>query len=123
MKPTNTMQHKNYTCQVLYSNVTDSLTGKVLGMNSLPAFSGKTVGELREAFHHVIDEYLLSCNEKGETPARAFTGNFTVRTTPAIHEALTLHAVSQHTVLAQVMQSAIYEYLGNHDIQVADGEG
>lgn len=123
MKPTNTMQYKNYTCQVLYSNVTDSLTGKVLGMNSLPAFSGKTVTELREAFHAVMDKYLLSCDEKGEPPARAFTGNFTVRTTPAIHEALTLYAVSQGTVLAQVMQSAIYEYLENHDIQVAEGEG
>lgn len=123
MKPTNTMQYKNYTCQVLYSNVTDSLTGKVLGMNSLPAFSGKTVTELREAFHAVMDEYLLSCNEKGESPARAFTGNFTVRTTPAIHEALTLYAAEQGTMLSQVTQTALFEFLGNHDIQVGSGEG
>lgn len=123
MKPTNTMQYKNYTCQVLYSNVSDSLTGKVLGMNNLPAFSGKTVAELREAFHRIIDEYLLKCEEKGESPARAFTGNFTVRTIPAIHEALTMYAVSQHTVLAQVMQTAIFEYLENHDIQIESGEG
>ncbi len=123
MKPTNTMQHKNYFCQVAYSNVNNCLTGKVLGMNSLPAFTAKTVDEMKDAFRRVIDDYLLSCADKGVSPARAFTGNFTVRTTPAIHEALTLYAVSQGTVLAQVMQSAISEYLENHDIQVENGEG
>ncbi len=119
------MQYKNYNCQVSYSNLKDCLTGKVLGMKSMPTFTAKTVDGLREEFRNTVNKYLLSCEESGKKPTRAFTGQFTVRTTPAVHEALTLYAVSQGTVLAQVMSAAISEYMGNHEIELptAGGEG
>ena len=123
MKPANTLQYKNYTASVVYTNAKDSLTGKVLGMNDLPAFSARTVDGLKDAFHQTIDEYLLDCQEKHTEPARAFTGNITIRIEPSAHEALSLYAISQGVVLTKVLKSAIYEYLENHDIQVADGEG
>lgn len=123
MKPTNTLQYKNYTASVVYTNAKDSLTGKVLGMNDLPAFSARTVDGLKDAFHQTIDEYLLDCQGKHAEPARAFTGNITIRIDPAVHESLSLYAISQGVVLSKVLKSAIYEYLENHDIQVADGEG
>ncbi|WP_256376682.1 MULTISPECIES: toxin-antitoxin system HicB family antitoxin [unclassified Neglectibacter] len=58
-----------------------------------------------------------------EQPVRTFTGNFTVRTTPAIHDVLTLYAVKQGTIFSQVTQTALFEFLENYDIQVVDGEG
>ena len=123
MKPANTLQYKNYTASVVYTNAKDSLTGKVLGMNDLPAFSARTVDGLKDAFYQTIDEYLLDCQEKHTEPARAFTGNITIRIEPSVHEALSLYAISQGVVLTKVLKSAIYEYLENHNIQVADGEG
>ena len=122
MKPANTLQYKNYTASVVYSNAKDSLTGKVLGMNDLSAFSARTVDGLKDAFHQTIDEYLLGCQEKHTEPARAFTGNITIRIDPAAHEALSLYAVSQGVVLTKVLQSAVYEYLENHNVQVENGE-
>lgn len=125
MEPTNTMRYKNYTAQVAYSNLKDCLNGKVLGMKSLPTFCAKTVDGLREEFQKVIDEYLLCCEESGKKPTRAFNGQLTVRVNPAIQEALTYYAVSQGTVVTQVVLAAISEFMENHDIELptAGGEG
>ena len=114
MQTTNTLQYKNYTCQVSYYNVKDCLTGRVLGMSQIP--------NVTEKFHRAVEEYLLACDSAGKKPAQAFTGNFTVRTTPVIHEALTLYALSQETNLAQIMQQAIGEFLANHDIELPNKE-
>lgn len=122
MQATNTLQYKNYTCQVSYYNVKDQLVGRVLGMSQIANVNARTLDELKKEFHQAVDEYLLSCDNAGMKPAQAFTGNFTVRTTPAIHEALTLYALSQGTNLAQIMQQAIGEFLTNHDIVLANKE-
>lgn len=123
MKPTNTLQYKNYTCQVTYYNVKDCLVGKVLGMSQIRTFNAQSIADIKAAFHNAVDDYLLACAESGKEPAQAFPGSFTVRTTPAIHEALTLYAAEQGTMLSQVTQTALFEFLGNHDIQVGSGEG
>ena len=122
MQTTNTLQYKNYTCQVSYYNVKDCLTGRVLGMSQIPNVNARDLDALTEKFHRAVEEYLLACDSAGKKPAQAFTGNFTVRTTPVIHEALTLYALSQETNLAQIMQQAIGEFLANHDIELPNKE-
>ncbi len=123
MKPTNTLQYKNYTCQIGYYSVNDCLVGKVLGMSQIRNVKAQTVKGIKTEFHRAVDDYLLTCEETGKEPVRAFSGNFSVHITPAVHEALTLYAASKGVLLAKVIQSAIYEYLENHDIQVDDEEG
>ena len=122
MQPTNTIQYKNYTCLVTYYNVNDCLTGRVLGMSQIPNVSGQTLAEIKEEFHQAVDEYLLSCENAGKKPAQAFTGNYTIRTSPAIHEALALYAAQQEVKLANVIQQALLEFLDNHDIVIPNRE-
>lgn len=122
MQITNTMQCKNYTCQVTYYNVKDQLVGRVLGMSQIPNVSARTLDELNKEFHRAVDDYIAACESEGKKPAPAFTGNYTVRTSPAIHEALALYAAQQEVKFSQVIQQALLEFLENHDIELPNRE-
>ena len=122
MQITNTLQYKNYTCQVTYYNVKDQLVGRVLGMSQIPNVNARTLDELNKEFHRAVDDYIAACEGEGKKPAQAFTGNYTVRTSPAIHEALALYAAQQEVKFSQVIQQALLEFLENHDIELPNRE-
>lgn len=122
MQITNTLQYKNYTCQVTYYNVKDQLVGRVLGMSQIPNVNARTLDELNKEFHQAVDNYIAACESEGKKPAQAFTGNYTVRTSPAIHEALALYAAQQEVKFSQVIQQALLEFLENHGIELPNRE-
>lgn len=123
MQASNTLQYKKYICLVSYFNVKDCLTGRVLGMSQIPFFTSKTIEGIKEEFHRAVDDYIAACEMDGKKPAQAFTGNYTIRTSPAIHEALALYAAEQEVKLANVIQQALLEFLDNHDIVIPNREG
>lgn len=123
MQASNTLQYKKYICLVSYFNVKDCLTGRVLGMSQIPFFTSKTIEGIKEEFHRAVDDYIAACETDGKKPAQAFTGNYTIRTSPAIHEALALYAAEQEVKLANVIQQALLEFLDNHDIVIPNREG
>ena len=122
MQTTNTLQYKNYTCQVSYYNVRDQLTGRVLGMSQIPNVSARSLDEIKEEFHKAVDDYIAACEKNGKQPERAFTGNYSVRTSPAVHEALALYAAQQEVKFSQVTQQAMSEFIENHDIEIPNRE-
>lgn len=122
MQASNTLQYKKYICLVSYFNVKDCLTGRVLGMSQIPFFTSKTIDGIKEEFHKAVDDYIAACEMDGKKPAQAFTGNYTIRTSPAIHEALALYAAQQEVKLANVIQQALLEFLDTHDIVIPNRE-
>ncbi|QQR29712.1 type II toxin-antitoxin system HicB family antitoxin [Acutalibacter muris] len=122
MQAGNTLQYKKYTCLVSYFNIKDCLTGRVLGMSQIPSFTSKTIEGIKGEFHRAVDDYIAACESEGKKPAQAFTGNYTVRTSPAIHEALALYAAQQEVKFSQIMQQAIGEFITNHNIEIPNRE-
>ena len=122
MQARNTLQYKNYTCLVSYFNVKDCLTGRVLGMSQIPSFYSKTIEGMKEEFHKAVDDYLAACEREGKKPAQAFTGNYTVRTSPAIHEALALYAAQQEVKLNQIILRAIQSFIEQNGIKIPNRE-
>lgn len=122
MQAGNTLQYKKHTCLVTYFNVKDCLNGRVLGMSQIPSFTSKTIEGIKDEFHRAVDDYIAACEGEGKKPAQAFTGNYTVRTSPAIHEALALYAAQQEVKFSQIMQQAIGEFITNHNIEIPNRE-
>ena len=50
------------------------LFGRVLDINDVVTFQGKTVAEARQEFQNSIDDYLYFCEELGREPDRPFFG-------------------------------------------------
>lgn len=74
-------------------------------------FRGKTIDEIRQAFHDSVDFYLVGCAKDHEEPEEPFSGKFVVRLPPATHRRATTLARMKDQSLNAVVAEAVEEYL------------
>ena len=105
------MNYKSYIGTVEYSSEGDCLYGKVLGLKGMFSYEGQSIAELKEDFHHAVDEYLSFCKQKGIQPEKSFKGSFNVRVTPELHRMATIKADekngSLNTFVAMALARAV----------------
>ena len=79
------MTYKGYLANVAFDDEADIFHGEVISIRDVITFQGRSVQELHEAFKDSIEDYLTFCEERGESPDKAFSGNFPLRATPEDH--------------------------------------
>jgi predicted HicB family RNase H-like nuclease len=79
------MSYKGYTAVIEVDIEAGILFGRVLDINDVITFKGKTVDEAREEFYKSVDDYLAFCEDLGEEPDKSFSGKLPFRTTPENH--------------------------------------
>jgi predicted HicB family RNase H-like nuclease len=79
------MTYKGYTGRVNFDDEANILFGEVIDIKDVITFQGTTVGEIRQAFHDSVDDYLAFCAELGKEPDKPFSGHLPFRTTPERH--------------------------------------
>jgi predicted HicB family RNase H-like nuclease len=82
------MSYKSYEAVVEYDEDADIFHGEVINMRDVITFQGKSVSELKRAFAASVEDYLAFCKQRGEEPEKPFSGQFVVRTEPALHKAM-----------------------------------
>ena len=80
------MKYKGYTGEVEYDDRAKVFHGRVIGIRGAVTFEGRTVDELEHAFQESVDDYLEFCAELGTEPEKPFSGKFTVRVSPELHQ-------------------------------------
>lgn len=103
------LEYKGYTGSIEYSREDDLLYGKVLGINGLISYEGKTGKELENDFRKSIDTYLGECKDEGKTPEKPFKGSFNVRVSPEIHQKAALLAMERKMSLNSFIAESIRE--------------
>lgn len=86
------MEYKGYVGQVSFDDEADIFHGEVINTRDVITFQGRSVEEIRLAFHESIDEYLQWCRERKKIPDRPFSGKLIVRIPPALHRSIFLSA-------------------------------
>ena len=81
----NSMSHRGYTARIEHDERDNILVGRILGLRAIISFHGQTVGELRKAFEHAVDDYLAECAEKGISPEKPASGKLLLRVSPEVH--------------------------------------
>ena len=84
--------YKSYTGHIQIDADEAMLCGRVLDINDVVTFKGKTVEEARQAFQDSVDDYLEFCQELGKEPDRPFSGKLPFRTTPERHRKIFIAA-------------------------------
>lgn len=79
------MQYKGYNGRVEFDDEADIFHGEVLGLRDVITFQGRTVDEVKQAFHDSVEDYLEYCTQRGEAPEKPFTGKLMLRIPPDIH--------------------------------------
>ena len=62
------MNYKGYTASTEVNVEAGILFGRVLDINDVVTFKGKTVEQAHEEFQNSVDDYLAFCEELGEEP-------------------------------------------------------
>jgi predicted HicB family RNase H-like nuclease len=103
------LNYKGYTGTIEYSKEDEVLFGKVLGIQALISFEGKTGRELENDFKEAIEDYLAICNENGVVPEKPFKGNFNVRISAELHRKAALLALKDKMSLNSFVAESIHE--------------
>lgn len=94
------MKYKGYTGSVEYSQEDGCLFGKVQGLHgTLISYEGDSVEEIRKDFEEAVDDYLLSCKERGIVPAKPYSGKMNIRMSSELHAAIAMAASSAGTTI------------------------
>lgn len=118
MKSNNLLKYKNYIGSVEYDLTDKCLFGKILFIDDLVTYEGNTIEELENAFHLMVDDYLETCKEIGKEPQKAYSGNFNIRTSPEIHQALAEIAKIENVSLNKLIIAIFNDFVedsGNKD--------
>ncbi|MCA9414333.1 MAG: type II toxin-antitoxin system HicB family antitoxin [Candidatus Omnitrophica bacterium] len=80
------MKYKGYEAAVTFDDEAGIFHGEVINIRDVVTFQGKSVRELRKAMKDSVEDYLEYCDEIGVEPQRPFSGTFTVRVSPELHQ-------------------------------------
>ncbi len=101
------MRHKGYSAAIRYSEEDGFFVGRILGINDIVSFHGRSVEEVREQFSVALDSYLSDCEEMGKEPERPYSGKLNVRLSPDFHKAIAIEAETTGQSLNDVIVSAL----------------
>jgi predicted HicB family RNase H-like nuclease len=105
------LEYKGYKGSVEFSKEDKLLIGKVLFIDSLIMYEAEGAGEIELAFHKAVDAYIDHCKAHGKEPNKSFSGNFNIRTKPALHKACSETAISKGITLNQLCNEALEAYV------------
>lgn len=105
------MKYKHYLAQVEFDDEAELFHGEVINTKDVITFQGRTVSELKQAFHDSVDDYLAFCQQRGESPDKPFSGRFNVRVEPDIHRDAMIAAKSSDKSLNHWVRDALKQYL------------
>ena len=98
------MSYKGYFGTAEFDAENEVFYGEVAAIRDVVTFQGKSVAALKQAFHDSVDEYLAFCAEHGEAPDKPFSGKYSLRMGPELHQQVaTLATTSGQSVNAWIV--------------------
>jgi predicted HicB family RNase H-like nuclease len=105
------MEHNGYVGKVEFDDQAGVFHGEVINTRDVITFQGKSVTELKKAFHDSVEDYLAFCASREEEPEKPFSGQFLTRISPDLHRQINLAATiagkSLNAWVAEQLESAL----------------
>ena len=107
----NTMEYKGFTARIEYDGEDEVFVGRLLGLRAIVSFHADTVTKLKREMHVAVDEYVASCERRGETPEKPLSGNVPLRMPPEVHGRAAILAEASGKSLNQLINDFRAEVL------------
>ncbi len=101
------IDYKGYTGVFEFDPSIDAFHGRIVGLQDVVTFQGRSLEELRREMAESVEDYLELCAEVGKDPERPYRGEFLVRTTPELHRAAAIQAEAVGMSLNAWVESTI----------------
>lgn len=109
------IEYKGYTGVFEFDPTVDVFHGRVIGLQDVVTFEGRSIDELRKEMEASVEDYLELCQEVRKEPERPYRGEFLVRTTPEIHRAVATAAEAEGVSLNAWVESTLTAVAGQKE--------
>jgi predicted HicB family RNase H-like nuclease len=125
------IEYRGYTGVFEFDPSIDAFHGRILGLQDVVTFQGRSLDELRQEMAESVEDYIELCQEAGKEPERPYRGEFLVRTTSELHRAAAVRAqakgMSLNAWVEATLTSAVREtgpgYGGSGNVRTWLGAG
>jgi predicted HicB family RNase H-like nuclease len=104
---TNTMSYQGYAASMVFDTEDKIIVGRVLDIDDIIAFHGRSVAEFEANFHAAVDAYLAASRALGSPPEKPASGKLMLRIAPEVHAAALKAAASSGTSLNKWAEKAL----------------
>jgi predicted HicB family RNase H-like nuclease len=101
------IEYKGYQGVFDFDPSLDVFHGRVVGLQDVVTFQGRSLDELRQEMAESVEDYIELCEEAGKEPERPYRGEFLVRTTPELHREATVAAEAAGMSLNAWVEAAL----------------
>ena len=91
----------------IIKNEDECFFGKLIGIEVLVTFEGRSVEELKKSFEDAVEDYLATCKELNKEAEKTYKGSFNVRIAPELHKLAVIIAKTQGKSLNSFVEEAI----------------
>ena len=102
------LKHKGYIGHVEFDEEAEIFHGEVTNARDVITFQGDSIRKIKKAFVDSVEDYLVFCEERGESPEKPFSGKFNIRLEPELHREAYISAkqmgVSLNTWVAEAIR-------------------
>ena len=91
---TNLLKYKGYYARIAFDPSADAFHGRVIGIQDVIDFYGRTPDELRAEFKNSVEEYLAWCAKEGTKPEKTWLGKLTIRVNEELRRRLAVVAAA-----------------------------
>ncbi len=105
------MNYKGFSAKVEFSADDDVFFGRLLGIDDIVTFEGRTVDELKQAFREAVDFHIEVCEKAGQKLKKNYSGKLLFRLPPELHARIAEIAESKGVSInefgRQVLETAV----------------
>ena len=106
------IEYKGYTGVFEFDPSIEAFHGRIVGLQDVVTFQGRSLEELRREMAESVEDYLELCAEVEKEPERPYRGEFLVRTTSEVHRAAAVAAESEGLSLNAWVEATIAPTVG-----------
>ncbi len=107
----NTMSYKGFKAKVEFSPDDEVFFGRIIGIDDVVTFEGRTVKELKKAFAEAVDFHIEVCEKTGQKLKKNYSGKLMFRFDSELHARIAAAAESKgksiNEFAKEVFESAV----------------
>ncbi|MDR2910488.1 MAG: type II toxin-antitoxin system HicB family antitoxin [Bacteroidales bacterium] len=104
----NILTYRGYYGSVEFSSGNNCLYGTLIGLESgAMTYEGATLEELKAGFEETVDMYLEHCSECNIQPQKPFSGLFSIRLNPHLHQLVAFKAKEKGVTVNRFISSVL----------------